>query len=228
MKLSNKILIGFFGFAFLYLTAVFAELRFTGTPNVIDDKNSIAETEGLFGITYLVLKNVRMGIYVTTSDDPRLEVRSFKGGLIKTLKYQLSGDTLTLSDLPSEEMTKVKITVFVPESGFLGMTVDHSSAIVEELEQGLLHISQNAGRVWMSESTIGKVLVDATDESYFSISATQLDTLSAQFEDSQLHINTTPIELLAGSMKQNSLLQMGDVNEIQFTKDKSSRINIYH
>jgi hypothetical protein len=229
MKLSNKVLIGFFGFIFLYLTASFAELRFTGSPNVIDDKNSIAETEDLSGITYLVLKNLsEENIHVTPSDEPRLEVRSFAGGLIKKLKYQVSGDTLTLSYLfPSEEMSKVKITVFVPKRGFKGMTIDHSLAIVEEFEQEVLHISQNSGRIWMSESTVGKIMIDATDKSYFNISATHLDTLSAQLQSSQVQLTASPVRFVEGSMEQNSLLHLGDVEEIQFKKDRSSRLNLY-
>jgi hypothetical protein len=54
MSLSNKILLSFFGFIFLYLTAAFVEIRVSGTPNIISDKNSKAETVDIVGVNYLV------------------------------------------------------------------------------------------------------------------------------------------------------------------------------
>src|SRR5688572_28059486 len=126
MKLSNKILLAFFGFIFIYLTAAFAELRLTGTSNVINDKNSIAESEDIAGFAYLALKNLDKNITVTVSDRPRLEVRSLTGDLMKMLKYQMSGDTLKLFDLELEEAKTVRITVFVPATGLKGISVDNS------------------------------------------------------------------------------------------------------
>src|SRR5689334_4481193 len=115
MKLSNKILIGFFGFIFLYLTAVFAELRLTGTSNILDDQNSIAETVALSGITHIVLNDLGKNIYVTGADRPRLEVRSASGDGLKKLQYAISGDTLTLLSLPKDTKT-MKVSIFVPQA----------------------------------------------------------------------------------------------------------------
>src|SRR5687768_6562742 len=104
MKLSNKILFGFFGFAFIYLTAVFAEVRLRGIPNIINDNNSIAETVDVSGVSYLVLQNLDKQVNVVGSDRARLEVRSISGNLLQKLNYQVSGDTLTLSEGNSEEV----------------------------------------------------------------------------------------------------------------------------
>ena len=86
MKLSNKILVGFFGFLFLYLTAAFTEIRLNGTPNVINDSNSKIETVDLSGIRYIVVGDVDKNINITGSDRSQLEVRSFSGDLLKHLK----------------------------------------------------------------------------------------------------------------------------------------------
>jgi len=226
MKLSNKILVAFFGFAFIYLTAVFAEVRLRGTPNIINDSNSIAETVDISGVAYLVLRDVDYRIDVIGSDHAQLEVRSIAGDLLKMLKHKISGDTLTLSELHSEERRMVKISVFLPKDGLEGITVNAAEASVKGLAQELLYISQNAGRIWMSDNRIGKIHIEASDKSYLNILATDLDTLSAKIDSSEVLISS-PVGLLEGSMKNKSVLRMNDIDEIQFKKDETSRFNLY-
>ena len=227
MKLSNKILIGFFGFIFIYLTAVFAEVRLRGAPNVIDDSNSIAETADISGVTYLVLRDLDETVNVIGSDEPRLELRSFTGNLLPRLKYKVSGDTLTLWDLPSDEMKKVRISVFVSQATLKGMTINGAVATVKGLQQELLHISQNGGRVWMFENRIKSIHLAASRKSYLDISALGLDTLSAKIDSSEVVISS-PLGLLKGSMRNHSFLRMNAIEEIQFKKDSTSRMNLWH
>jgi hypothetical protein len=226
MKLSNKILIGFFGFAFIYLTAVFAEVRLRGIPNIIDKTNSVAETADISGVSYLVIQDLDHYIAVIGSDQPRLEVRSISGDLLKSLKYNISGDTLTLSKFQAEEKPSVSISVFVPKAGLKGMTVNDSRANVKGLEQELLYISQNAGQIFMSDNRIDKVHLEVSSKSYLHITATSLDTLSAKIDNSEVIISS-PVGVLKGSMENNSSLQMSRIDEIQFKKDENSRLNLY-
>jgi hypothetical protein len=226
MKLSNKILIGFFGFIFIYLTAVFAEVRLRGTPDIINETNSIAETVDISGVSYLVLHDLAHNIAVSGADHPRLEVRSISGDVLKTLKYNISGDTLTLSELQPEEMRRVMISVFVPEAGLKGITVNDAQASVKGLEQELLYISQKGGRIWMSDNKIGKVHLEVSGKSNLHITATTLDTVSATIDNSEVVISSA-VGLLQGSMKNNSVLQMNACSEIQFKKDVTSRMNMW-
>lgn len=227
MKLSNKILCGFFGVIFIYLTAAFVEVRSTGTPNIINDNNSTAETVDIRSFAYLVLENLDNNVNIIASERPRLEVRSLSGDLLKKFKYQVSNDTLTLFGLLSEKITAVKITVFVSKTGFKGMTVNKSEVIVKGLRQDHLHILQNAGRIWMSDSKISKIQMNASSQSSLDISSTRLDTLSAELQGSEVLLSSSPVKLLEGSMKQNSFMRVGDIEEIHFTKDESSKLNLY-
>ena len=224
MKLSNKILIGFFGFAFIYLTAVFAEVRLRGTPNIINDSNSVAETVDISEVAYLVLQDVDYRIDIIGSDHSQLEVRSIAGDLLKSLKHKMSGDTLTLSDFQSEGRRTVKISVFVPKTGLKGITVNAAEASVKGLAQELLYISQNAGRIWMSGNRIGTIRLEASGKSHLDISATGVDTLSAKIDNSQVLISS-PVGLLQGSLKNNAFLRVSDIDEIQLKKDETSRLN---
>ena len=226
MKISNKILIGFFGLVFIYLTAVFAEVRLRGTSSAIDDSNSIAETADISGVAYLVLEDLSKTINVIASDQPRLEVRSFSGDLLQTLKFTMAGDTLTLSQGPSDDDKPVKVSVFVPKAGLKGMTVRGAVAVVEGLQQEAFQISQHDGRIWMSDNSIGNIRLEASGRSYLEMSESVLDTLSATIEESEVLI-FSPVQLLKGSMRNASILRLMNVDEIQFKKDESSRLNLY-
>ena len=225
MKLSNKVLVGFLGFIFIYLTAAFAELRLTGTPNVIDDKNSIAETANISGVSCVILNDVDKDISITGSDSARLEVRSLAGDWLTRLKYKVSGDTLTLSGLQSKDTRSIKISVFVPKTSLRAISVNHSVAIVKGLQRELFNISQNSGRLFMSDNKITRISIDLSNRSYLDISAMRLDTLSAQIEGSEVQLSA-PVGVLQGSMENNAHLRAGDIREIQLRKDDGSRLNI--
>lgn len=224
MKLSDKILFGFLGFIFLYLTAAFAEIRINGTSNVIDDKNSAAETVAISGVQYLVVTGVNKSINVTGSDRSVLEVRSFSGDFLGKVKYKVSGDTLTISGILSEATERVKISVILPKTSLKGIAIDGSRLNIEGLQSAHLSISQNSGSIWMTGSRIGKTELNL-NKSYLEISDTRLDTVSASMERSQVNIYSS-VGLLNGSMKSESVLRMNDAQEIQFRKDGSSRLNM--
>ena len=226
MKLSNKILLGFLGVIFLYLTAAFAEVRLMGTPNIMNDKNSVSETLNITGVRYIVLVAVDKQINVVGSDRSHLEVRSLTGDLLKKLKYKVAGDTLTLSDFQPEDNQTLKISVFIPKASLKGITVSNAVAIVRELECEALTLSQSSGSVWMSDCNISRIEVNAT-RGYTDIAGTKVDTLSADLNRSQVYLHSD-VKTVQGSMKEGAMLYLRDVQEIQLKKDETSLLNIYH
>lgn len=224
MKLSNKILLGFLGVIFLYLTAAFAEVRLRGTPNIINDKNSLAETVDISSVRYLVVNDVKKQIHVYGADRAAFEVRSFGGDFLSKVKYKVSGDTLTISGITSEATERVKISVFVPKTSLKGISVDGSVLIIQELEADLLNISQNAGTLWMSHCKFGKLELKA-EAANVDISGSTLDTLSADITAAYVNIYS-PVGLLQGTINRGSFLRVSDAREIQLKKDQSSRLNM--
>lgn len=223
MKLSNKILLGFFGVIFIYMTAAFVEVRVTGTLNVLDEKNSIAETADITGIAYVVLDEVGERITISGSGQAQLEVRSRSGEMLKALTWTMSGDTLTISGMKSDVKDPIKISVFIPE-GLKGISVNSSDAVVRGLKQDQLHISENSGSVSVFDSRISRVNMDLSNRSRLDIFESSLDTVATTIDASQASIYSS-VEVLQGTMKRNSYLHLNGTREIQLRKDESSRLN---
>jgi hypothetical protein len=226
MKVSNKILLGFFGFLFVYLTAAFTEIRLTGTPNAISDSNSKAEVVDLSGIRYVVVEDVDRNVNIIQSDRLQLEVRSIDGNLLKDLTYQISGDTLKLIAFKSEVKRAIKITVHVPKESLRGIHTKSSVVIISGLEQARLQLSQRAGRIWMSNSKLSNMEIDLSEGSFFNVSETDIDTLSANVDRSEAHVNSL-VGFVRGSVTNESFLRLSGIREIQVKKDESSNLNIY-
>jgi len=227
MKLSNKILLGFFGFLFLYLTAAFTEIRFAGTPNTINADNSKAEVIDLTGIHYVVVDGVSRNVNIAQSDRLQLEVRSFAGDLLKDLKYEVSGDTLKLISFESEGDRAIKITVLVPKDSLQSIHVKSSVLILSGLEQARLKLTQNnRGRIWMSDSKVSNLEMNLSEGSFIDVSNTDIDTLSASVDRSEAHFNSL-VGFVQGSVTNESFLRLSGIREIQIKKDESSNLNMY-
>lgn len=227
MKLSNRILIGFFAIIFTYMTAAFLEVRFRGQPNHMDDSNSIVESVDIAKISHLVvMQDIGKQITVIGAEKSRIEVQSLKGDLLQKLKYDIVGDTLTLKRLNLDKDQRVRVYVYMSESNFTGMTVDNAAVIVKELDLNSLAIHQTAGWVRMTDSNnLNNLRIKAIQNANLTFSGSQLDTLSAQIDNSEVKI-LSAVNRVEGAMYNDSYLQVIQVNDIAFKKDESSRLNL--
>lgn len=224
MKLSNKILIGFFGFIFVYMAAAFTEIRFRGTLNGVDENSGIVETANISGVNYLVLPDLDESITIIGSDRTSIEVRSLEGNLLQNLKFEVIGDTLSLLTLDLKEDQRLDISIYV-QNTFRGMTVDGSGVSVKELDQNKLFVWQNGGWIRFQEgNNLKDLTVKTTNDADLFYSGNQLDTLSANIDNSNVMIYT-PTKHVKGAMTNNGYLLLNDADEIKFKKDASSRLN---
>ncbi len=225
MKLSNKILIGFFGFIFVYLMAGFTEIRFRGNMNVLDDSTGIKESVDLIEIRYLIFRDLDESITVIGSDEAKLEVHSISGDLLHRLEYKVYGDTLELTQLQLEENENVDLTVRVSTHLLNGIEMHGATVVVDKLNQKQLRIIQNSGRIRFSEENkLNKLDVISNNGGQLDFEGTKLDTLSIQLDDSNVSINAGSMRV-EGNLVNESFLWMSDVDEIQVKKDRSSQFN---
>ncbi|PTB97453.1 hypothetical protein C9994_02735 [Marivirga lumbricoides] len=227
MKLSNKVLIGFFGLILVYMIAAFTEIRLNGDLNRFDDSNSIKETADVESFSYLVLPEMNHRIDVMGSGKARLEVRSISGDLIQKINYSISGDTLTITPPELSENKRVKITLYVDKNLFKGMTVNSPGMRIDSLNQESLAIMLNSGWIRMlGNNKISQLNIKASNEGSLNIEGMKLDLLNVQLDSSKV-ISDAAIKVLEGSISNKSYLHLGDTQEIRMKKDDSSRLDLY-
>jgi len=224
MQLSNKILIGFFGFLFLYMIVAFTEMRLKGDLNRLDDSNSISETVDITSMQYLKLVDIGHRITIHGSDEPRIEVKSISGDVLQYLKYDLNGDTLSIKSMVMEKKQALDILIYVPKSSFKGLSADNAALLIYDLQQETLDIHQHDGWIRMSgNNKIGQLNLNAQNSAYFNSIKGEIDILNTTIDDSEVSISQ-PMKLVKGSMTNNSYLYLDGTSEIQFKKDESSRL----
>ncbi len=224
MKLSNKILIGFFGFIFVYMIAAFTEIRFRGNLNHLDESSSIVETTDVSGFTYLVLQDLDESVTLVGSEQPGIEVRSISGDLLKNLEYTLRGDTLELVQLKLADDEHLNLIVYVPNNSFIGMAVNGANVVVKGLDQKQLTITQNGGRIrFVEDNKLEKLSIQASENGNLNFAGTKLDTLSVLLNNSNIVIESGAIRV-EGTMTNESYLRMRHVDDIEFKKDGTSRL----
>jgi len=224
MKLSNKILIGFFSFIFLYMIVAFTEMRLKGDLNRFDESNSISESVDIERINYLKIPDIDQRIVVSGSNRPGIEVKSISGNVLQYLKYEMEGDTLSIKSLELLKKEAVYISIYVPKNTFKGFTSTNAMVTISELDQETLDISQNDGWIKMSASNkISKLNLNVQNSARFNLVNGKVDTLNAFMNNAEVLTNEQ-IKLVKGSMTNDSYLHLVGTSEIQIKKDESSRL----
>ncbi|TRX60229.1 hypothetical protein FNH22_09280 [Fulvivirga sp. M361] len=226
MKLSNKILIGFFGFVLLYMLLAFTEVRFRGDYKGWNKSNSKVESTPIDTVKYLVLKGLDQQVKLSTSDQPRIELKSRSGAVLSKLEYETHGDTLVLERFALEEHERVHLFVYVTPNDLAEIKVNKSSVVISNLDQLSLSITQSGGSVNMEgNNKLGNMRIDASEKANFRAAGFSLDTLSVQLDHADIKF-WSKVERLEGGMINQSHLLVKDPGDIQFKKDESSRLRV--
>ncbi len=226
MKLSNKVLIGFFGFILVYMLAAFTEVRLKGDFNRFDASRAKMESVEIDAVSHLVLSDVKQRIIVNTSDKPRIELSSTSGTLLSKLNYQITGDTLVVKELPMEKHEQVKFVIYVPQSGLNGIDVDGAGVKIRNLNQSALSITQSAGTVNIEgNNRLKNLKLTATNDARFDATGFDIDELSVQIDNSVVKVWAV-VNRLEGRMNNNSHLVVQSPNDIQLKRDNTSRLQL--
>ncbi len=225
MKLSNKILIGIFAFIFIYMTVAFTEIRLKGDKNGRNFSDAQVESIDIENIAFLVIPDVNRHVNVSSSKDPRIEVRSVSGDLLSRLKYKISGDTLELQEFDSKEEPAI-INIYGPSHMLRGLLINGAGVTVYGLDQNELSITQYAGTVrFEDDNKLKRLNLEAFNEADVNARGFELEELSIQADRSYINF-WLPVSRLSGSIANESRLTIQSPYDIQFKKDESSRLQI--
>lgn len=221
MKLSNKILIGVIGFAFIYITAAFTEIRYFGDPHRLNKDNSLLESIDIPELRYIVLQNIDKRIRVIGSESAGIEVRSLSGNALSKLKYKISNDTLSLMGLELENDSPFGISIKVSNHQIRQIKSDGISLIVENLKGDTISLVQKSGWTTFHKNNVFDQLdIAVSDDGNLNLIDMKLKSLVVELNESRAMV-FTPIVRLTGSMKNNSRLHLSGAEEIQFKKDST-------
>lgn len=224
MQLSNKILIGLFGFLFLYMIVAFTEMRFKGDLNQFNRSNSISETVDIPSVNYIKLPDLNQHITILGADTTKIDIRSVAGDVLQYLNYDIIGDTLVIKSIELESKKAAHLYIYVSKSSFRGLSSSNSGVNIGNLQLKTLDIHQDDGWIRMSDSNIiGRLNLTAQNYAYFSFLKGEIDTLNTIIHGSEVSI-PQPMKLVKGSMTNGSYLHLQGTSEIQFKKDKGSRL----
>ncbi|MEO1096186.1 MAG: hypothetical protein AAFX57_00340 [Bacteroidota bacterium] len=221
MKLSNKILIGFFGFIFIYMTAAFTEMRFKGDLNRIDEHGGMMETAELRSIGYVKVSDLTQRVIITSADNPGIEVKSKSGKALQSLDYEVVGDTLLLKSFNLDKGDPAAVTILLTDQNLRGLEVQDTHVTLKKLVQDSLNVSQSGGHVWFDEANqIAQVTIEAKDQADVFV-YTGLDILHVETINSHVVIQSS-IGLLSGKISSQSQLVAYGAEEVRLSRDSSS------
>jgi len=206
------------------MIVAFTEMRFKGDLNQLDRSNSISETVDIPRVNYIKLPDLNQNITILGADTTKIDVRSVAGDVLHHLNYDIIGDTLVINSMELESKKAAHIYIYVSNSSFRGLSTSNSGVNIGNLQLETLDIHQDDGWIRMSDSNIiGRLNLTAQNYAYFSFLKGEIDTLNTTIHGSEVSI-PQPMKLVKGSMSNGSYLHLQGTSEIQFKKDKGSRL----
>ena len=222
MKLSDKILIGFFGAITIYMFAAFTEMRLKGDYNGLGD-NAKREAVSIGNIRHIALSDQVRNITISSSDDPRLELISRDGGLLSKLQYDLIGDSLIVDGIQLEKKVHFDLIIYFPQHGIAQLDIQGGYANINDLHVSSLVLMQSGGMVFMNRNSTSILSIVAKEDAAINCYDLQVDTLRLDLDQSHVALPSR-VRHLEGSMVNGSRLSMGEVNNIVFKQDTTSSL----
>ncbi|MEQ8809271.1 MAG: hypothetical protein RIE59_09415, partial [Imperialibacter sp.] len=101
-----------------------------------------------------------------------------------------------------------------------------ASVNITDLNQQTLSITQSGGSIEMEGNVnLTSLSIIGSEGAYLNATSLSVDFLSVDMDQSEVRIWSF-VKRLNGSIAHDSFLRMNGVDDIQFTKDKSSKIQI--
>ena len=226
MKTSNKILIGLLTTIFLIITAMFIDVRVFGVHR--SESNPVTKTENINLGNYKFVKVVNIpSLEIRPSDYNHLNFIEYNDTTEFAIDHRIENDTLFLIGKKDYHLHFSLYT----KSDIEFISSKDSRVEFKSLKQNKMGMILDGGEVycWNGDSTrlskFGKLKIDQIN-SRSNLHNVKTDTLDINLVKSQASF-VKEILVLKASVKDKSNLQLRNVSDVKFIKDKSSKVNFY-
>ena len=113
MKLSNKILLGFFGSVILYTLLAAGEIRLNGSLRSENNEGFLLKSTEVSSFKHLVINDSDINISVNQSDTNRIEVRGNNENTSFKVPYRFSGDSLIIDSIRQNVTGELMISIYL-------------------------------------------------------------------------------------------------------------------
>jgi hypothetical protein len=225
MKTSNKILLGLLTTIFLFITAVFIDIRVFGVHR--SERNMIKKTHNidLGNYKYLKTKNIN-SLEIRPSANNHLNFIAYNDTVEFAIDYRIENDTLFLIGKKSPQYY-THYSLYT-QSEIKSILALDSKIELKGLKQDEIFIKIDGGEAycWGKDSlrlSIFKKCNISQVNSRLNLHNVKIDTLKIDMVKSRAEF-VKNIPVLNATMNDKSNLQLRKVSEAKFTSDKSSRI----
>lgn len=231
MKLSNKILIGFFSIGMLYTFAVMLEVRLYGKYTFWRDGeirgDIITETRSIDHPKFLSLTGNRRYVKIVQSDNPRVEIQSLDGNLLSQISIAEEADTLTIDYASFSPKDMYTMVVYLPAQDTLDLATTAAFLRLDSINLAQLNVQQAGGNIRLAEdSEVTKLAINATDTARFDVTDSRVDSIQVGLDKRSVVSILSEVKHLSGTLIQKSLLVAEEPRKIQVSRDDSSSIRI--
>ena len=224
MKASNIILISIFASATILITVGAMQLRF-GDHTEFPETAFRTEKYNLPDFKFLKIHDISRHIDVEASDEQRLEIVIEKESELPKMSYSQNGDTLIIDKLAWDKMAPLsRLTIYIPADLEI-IEAKNAKIYLRSFDNETLDL--RVDRVDMSidkNVKLEKLMISNATGSNISVFSRELDTLTVNLNESHLTAQGT-IGKLSGSVENNSVLSIKEVQDFDFKKDNSSKLH---
>ena len=226
MKISNKLLIGLLTTIFIVITAAFIDIRVFGVHRSANNPAKKTYNFDLGSYRYLKAVNVP-SLEIRPSTKNHLNFIAYNDTTEFAIDHRIENDTLFLigkKDYHSHYSLYTKSDIEFISS-------KDSRIEFKSLKQNKMGMILDGGEVycWNGDSKriskFGKLKIDQIN-SLSNLHNVKTDTLDINLVKSQASF-VKEILVLKASVKDKSNLQLRNVSDVKFIKDKSSKVNFY-
>lgn len=227
MKLSNKILLGFFGTVILYTLIAAGEIRFKGVLRSENKEGFLVESIAIDSHKHLIIRNSNIDISVNQSETTRMEIRSYNEEKHLKISYQTSGDTLIINSVnPTEESETTIINVYL-DNRLQSITSKAIRTYVRNFKSDSLTVIASENYLsFDDDNEIQHLQLTGQEGASVYLLSDQVNSLDLLIDDATVTVIKELAEINA-ELINGAVLTSKAPDNLQFKKERNCKVMMY-